>query len=79
MKEYSICVTRTTKVFDIVKIQASCPVEARKIARALAEQQDRAESLGEKPKKLTYEGKTYKKLTWDPDSVAFKTERKFYE
>ena len=74
-KKYTIQITKMIKHFDTIEVKASCPVEAKRIARFVAMAQERAEALGDTPKKIEFEGKEYSKFGWSElESTVYRTE-----
>ena len=72
MKKYTVYIEKKTKVFDTIEVQASCPMEAKRIARAVAHAQDR-DIFNES--QVEFEGKKYPKFAWsESEKPSYATE-----
>lgn len=73
MKKYKVYVQKKVVVFDTIEVQAACPMEAKRIARLAARQQDIDEALGQIVA-IEVEGQKYPRYCWTEADTSYLTE-----
>ncbi len=75
MKKFKIEIVKRVKLFDTVEVEASCPMEAKRVAVLLAKKQEQMEALDGVTNRIEIEGKFYPRYIWNElEGPAYPTE-----
>ena len=71
LKKYKILITKKTRNSAVIEVKASCPMEARRIAVAVAKKQDFSSA---RVKAVEFEGKEYLAYNLKEEDATYPTE-----